>query len=220
MKEKEPISVINEKIGSKKRQHWDDETIIAKGRELFSEKGFDLSMRDLAKALHTQASSLYRHVQSKRELWFAITTKDYEDFSKGMRKVIEEHPTDPALSLLKRIGRYFLEFARADLNRFKLMFLYEPPREEGAGPFEQACEPDSLTGLIQVCQLIIQQEQLTKIEARELAILIYSQILGYTIISSPINDYLLQQREFEYIKEPAFDALMLDKMIEIVRQFR
>ena len=100
------------------------------------------------------------------------------------------------------------------------MFLYEPPREEGAGPFEQACEPDSLSALIQVCQMIIEEEVLTKITAKELAILIYSQILGYTIISSPINDYLLQREEFSYIKEPTFDEVMLNKMIETIHTFK
>ena len=121
---------------------------------------------------------------------------------------------------MRKVGEYFLEFARADINRFKIMFLYEPPREEGAGPFEQACEPDSLSALIKVCQMIIEDEGLSKITAKELAILIYSQILGYTVISSPINDYLLQQEEFSYIKKPTFDDSMLDKMIESIYTFK
>ena len=208
------------KINPKKRQHWDEETIIEKGRELFSEKGFDLSMRDLARSLNTQASSLYRHVQSKRELWFAITTKDYSDFDKGIKGLVSSQGSESAVSLLRRVGKYFLEFARDDFNRFKLMFLYEPPTEDSAGPFEQACEPDSLTGLIQICQVIIEQEKLTKIKAKELAILIYSQILGYTIISSPINDFLLQKPEFNFIKGPQFDNYVLDKMIEGILIFK
>ena len=208
------------KNNSKKRQHWDEETIIEKGRELFSEKGFDLSMRDLARSLNTQASSLYRHVQSKRELWFAITTKDYDDFDKGIQELVMNNGPESALSLLRKIGKYFLKFARDDFNRFKLMFLYEPPTDDSAGPFEQACEPDSLTGLIQICQMIIEQEKLTKIKANDLAILIYSQILGYTIISSPINDFLLQKQEFSFIKDPQFDEFVLDKMIEGIELFK
>lgn len=212
----ENMSEVQEEEKSKRKQKWDDETIIAKGRELFSEKGFDLSMRDLARALNTQASSLYRHVQSKRELWFAITTRDYDDFGKGIQEIAMQHSNQPATLLLRRIGEFFLEFARADFNRFKLMFLYEPPREESAGPFEQACQPDSLTSLIQVCQIIIEQEKLINITSKQLAIMVYSQILGYSIITSPINDYLLQQKEFSYINDPAFDKFILDKLMETV----
>ena len=204
----------------KKRQRWDQETIITKGREMFTKRGFDLSMRDLAKELNTQASSLYRHVQSKRELWFAITTNDFEDFEKGMDLIISKEGKSSGLELLKSIGAYFLDFARADFNRFKLMYLYEPPKEKKIGPFEQACKPDSLTKLIQICQIIINQEDLKKIKAKELAIFVFSQILGYTIIKSPINSYLLEQEDFLFIKDSIFDNFILDSLIEGIQTFK
>ena len=143
MEHHEELTHKEKNSNHKKRQRWDEETIIAKGRELYTIKGFDLSMRDLAKELNTQASSLYRHVQSKRELWFAITTNDYAEFEKGMDLIILKERNLSGLGLLKKIGLYFLEFARADFNRFKLMYLYEPSKEEKVGPFEQACKPNS-----------------------------------------------------------------------------
>jgi AcrR family transcriptional regulator len=204
----------------KKRQKWDEETIIAKGRELFSLKGFNLTMRDLAKELNTKASSLYRHVQSKRELWFAIITRDFEDFGKGMQDVAMNHSKKPALEILRNVGQYFLDFARADFNRFKLMFLYEPPKDEKAGPFEQACDPNSLKDLIMFCQMIVEEEKLTKIQANELAIIIYAQILGFATITSPINDYILQQEDYMYIKKEGFENFFLEKLIEGILIYR
>lgn len=211
-------SVGTEKI-PKKRNKWDEKTIIEKGRELFTEKGFDLSMRDIAKSLDTQASSLYRHVQSKRELWFAITIKDFEVFGDGMNEIARNHLGKPA-ELLKNIAYYFLRFAREDFNRFKLMFLYEPPKDEKIGPFEQACNPESLTYLIEFCQLLIKDEQLTKISPEQLAILYYSQLLGYAIINSPINDYLLDRESFTSIKNPDFDKFMIDSILQNFARFK
>lgn len=203
----------------KKRNKWDEETIIEKGRQMFSEKGFDLSMRDIAKSLDTQASSLYRHVQSKRELWFAITIKDFEEFGEGMNEIARSHFGKP-VELLKKIAYYFLDFAREDFNRFKLMFLYEPPKDEKVGPYEQACNPDSLTYLIEFCNLVIKDEKLVNIKAEELAILYYSQLLGYAIINSPINDYLLDQKSFTYIKNSDFDEFMIDAIVQNFSRYK
>lgn len=203
----------------KKRKKWDEETIIQKGRELFNEKGFELSMRDIAKSLDTQASSLYRHVQSKRELWFAITIKDFEEFAKGMNELaIKNHGSTK--DLLKEIAYYFLRFAREDFNRFKLMFLYEPPKDEKIGPFEQACNPDALHYLIQFCDLLIQEEKLSKISPEELSILYYSQILGYAVINSPINEYLLDQGLTIHIKKRDFDKFIVETILENIENFK
>lgn len=203
---------------AKKRNKWDDEIIIQKGRELFNKKGFELSMRDIAKALDTQASSLYRHVQSKRELWFAITIKDFEEFAQGMNKIAGEH-YGSAKELLKEIAYYFLRFAREDFNRFKLMFLYEPPKDNKIGPFEEACNPDSLRYLIQFCDLLIKEEHLTKIKAEDLAILYYSQILGYTVVNSPINDYLLDQDVAKHMKDREFDKFIIEHTLDNFQRF-
>lgn len=214
----EEVPVDNSTV-TKKRNKWDEETIISKGREMFAEKGFDLSMRDIAKALDTQASSLYRHIQGKRELWFAITIKDFEEFAKGMNDIALKHPDSPK-ELLKEIAFYFLKFARDDFNRFKLMFLYEPPKDNKVGPYEQACKPESLHYLVHYCDLLIKKEGLTGIKPQELAILYYSEILGYAVLKSPINDYLLEQSIFKDFKEKKFDLFIVESIIELVNQFK
>ena len=42
------------------------------------------------------------------------------------------------------------------------------------------------------------------------------QIVGYMIISYPLNDHLLQENDFRNLKDPALDNFMLDKMIESI----
>ena len=68
--------------------------------------------------------------------------------------------------------------------------------------------------------MIIEQEKLTKILAQELAIVIYSQILGYTVITSPLNNYLLEQKELSSIKNSTFDNFMLEQMLEGIKLFK
>ena len=213
------LGSVKKPEATKKRNKWDEKTIIEKGREMFAEKGFELSMRDIAKSLDTQASSLYRHIQSKRELWFAITIKDFEEFAKGMNDIALKYPDSPK-EILKETAYYFLRFAREDFNRFKLMFLYEPPKDEKIGPYEQACKPDSLHYLVHYCDLLIKEEKLTMIKAEELAIMYYSQILGYAVIKSPINDYMLDQEILKLISKQDFDTFIVKSILEMIERFK
>ncbi|MHA2104727.1 MAG: TetR/AcrR family transcriptional regulator [Candidatus Hodarchaeales archaeon] len=183
----------------KKRNKWTSELIISKSKELFYEKGFDLSMHDIAKELNTRASSIYRHIESKRELWFAITIDDFKEFGKRMEQMATNH-RGTGVELLEKMGIFFIDFAKKDFNRFQLMFLYEPPTTNNPGPYEQSCNPDSITGLVNLCQQIILEEQLKNVTPEDLAIQMFSLILGYSIIVSPINDYLLHQERFKEIK--------------------
>ena len=217
MADQDLISINSDEKSTKKRNKWNADIIIEKSRELFYEKGFDLSMRDIARELDTRASSLYRHIDSKRELWFAITNADYMEFSNRMRLITENHQ-GKSIELLKKTGLFFLEFARDDFNRFNLMFLFEPPKinDQEKGKYELACNPDSISFLVFLCGKVIEEEKLENINAVELAIHVWSQILGYSVIKSPINAYLLEKEEFKHLASQQRDNKFLDQFIDFI----
>ena len=58
------------------------------------------------------------------------------------------------------------------------------------------------------------------IKAEELAIMYYSQILGYAVIKSPINDYLLDQEILKHISKQDFDTFIVKTMLEMIERFK
>ncbi|MHA2031014.1 MAG: hypothetical protein ACW99Q_16670, partial [Candidatus Kariarchaeaceae archaeon] len=62
--------------------------IIEKGRAMFSTEP-ELSMSKLANRVNLgSASSLYRYVNNKRELWFAIIINDFCNFSDELDVIV------------------------------------------------------------------------------------------------------------------------------------
>lgn len=199
------------KESSKKR--WNTEIIIDTGRKLFYEKGFNLSMRDLARELDTRPSSLYRHIKNKRDLWFAIINEDFKLFNNELMKIAQSHQGN-SLDLLKKTGRFFLEFARRDFDRFRLMFLFEPPNAEGdSGQFEKDCNPQSLIQLKLLVEQIIKEEKLSIKASDHFTYALFSYILGAAVINSPINAYLLEDQT---IMDKNFDNFIIQLIDSII----
>lgn len=199
------------KESSKKR--WNTEIIIDAGRTLFYKKGFNLSMRDLARELDTRPSSLYRHVKNKRDLWFAIINEDFKLFNNELMKIAQSHKGN-SLDLLKKTGQFFLEFARQDFNRFRLMFLFEPPNaEDDSGPFEKACNPQSLIQMKLIVEQIIKEEKLSIKASDYFTYALFSYVLGAAVINSPINAYLLEDQT---IMDEHFDNFIIQLIDSII----
>ncbi len=67
------------------------EEIIRVASRLFNEKGYKaVSMRDIAKAMDIKAASLYNHINGKQQILSEIIIKVAEEFTDGMRNVVEE----------------------------------------------------------------------------------------------------------------------------------
>lgn len=70
------------------------ELIYTEAAKLFRDKGYkSASVRDLAKAVNLQASSLYSHIGSKEEILRDICFKNAYRFVEGMDRVEEEGGT-------------------------------------------------------------------------------------------------------------------------------
>lgn len=71
---------------------------------LFREKGFAAtSMRDLAKAVDLQASSLYNHFPSKQEILWEICRENADRFLEGMKAIEQQYlsPTKKVEALIR-----------------------------------------------------------------------------------------------------------------------
>jgi len=200
------------------RKRWNSDIIVNTGRKLFYKKGFDLTMRDLANELGTRPSSLYRHVENKRELWFAIINQDFELFNDKISKIAQSH-TGTSQDLLRKIGHFFFEFARQDFNRFRLMFLFEPPQsEKSSGPFEEACNLQSLKQMKFLVEQIIKEANLSVGNSDYLAYALISIVLGAVTINSPINSYLLVDQKMMGTQFDKFVIQLVDSLILGLKQ--
>ena len=66
---------------------------------LFRDRGYSAtSMRDLAKAVHLQASSLYNHIKSKQEILKEICFHNARHFLAGIEQIVQEE-TSPSEQL-------------------------------------------------------------------------------------------------------------------------
>jgi AcrR family transcriptional regulator len=184
---------ILEKTGRKnlkdKKTKLDVEKIIETGREFYKIKGDQFSMRDIANELNTGPSSLYRHVSNKRELWFAILTKDFEEFGLEMGGIAKNHK-GTSTELLFKMGEFFIEFSKKDFSRFKLMFLSEPPiSNKEPGIFENNCNPNTFQILVDLVKNVVEENNLKNHDPLILANTLWALVLGASLITSPINDY-------------------------------
>ena len=73
--------------------------IMEAAARLFRDRGYTAtSMRDLAKAVHLQASSLYNHIKSKQEILKEICFHNARHFLVGIEQIVKEE-TGPAEQL-------------------------------------------------------------------------------------------------------------------------
>lgn len=170
--------------------------IIEKGRAMFTTEP-ELSMAKLAKKVGlNSASSLYRYVESKRELWFAIVINDFCNFSDELEEIISDPNMVSYKAILLEMGRFFLEFSRADFPKFKIMFLTEPPgpvpvSKSDKGPFEKSYETRAFMIFMNAVQKArIAGEILIQEDAFTTTGIIWSFLLGAAISVSPLYTYL------------------------------
>jgi AcrR family transcriptional regulator len=68
--------------------------IMEAAARLFRDRGYSAtSMRDLAKAVHLQASSLYSHINSKQEILREICFHNAHRFLAGIEEIEQAYPT-------------------------------------------------------------------------------------------------------------------------------
>ena len=153
-------------------------------------------MIDVAKQLDTKASTLYRHVNNKRELFFAMLIEEYRLFADSIDDLVS-HMQDPTPNkVLIAICNYILEISRNDFERFKLMFLTKPPDVGGKGeditpgPYEAACDPQTI-GFI---ENLVEQHLVSLGFAEE-----NMEFITYTVLSTIVGAGLVTSEYYNYL---------------------
>ena len=166
--------------------------ILDVGRSLFAKDGLGMSMRELAtKAGFGGVSSLYRYVGNKRELWFAIVNKDVIEYNIEFEKIM----LDPSLvsnqAILLKMLSQFLEYSRNDFDKFRIVFLMEPPESEILdGEFELVHNPKIFQNFLVVVQRGIQTNEFSGEDPILMIGVIWSMIMGAAISLSPLYDFM------------------------------
>jgi AcrR family transcriptional regulator len=123
----------------KKREQFD--RILEEGKDMFVKYGtHGFSTRILAEKLGMTQPNLYNYVSSKRELWIAIRTKYYIEYSKGIQDIIREYKKRP-IEMFYKMAEYFLEYAGEDYKRYQIMFVLSAPPSKKIGPLEKKYKP-------------------------------------------------------------------------------
>lgn len=86
------------------------EQLLAVAVDEFGRRGFHLTqMEHVAAAAGVSKGLLYQHVESKEELFAAVTTAIVDDLSRRLHEVTE--PNDPALERVRVMARTLFDFA-------------------------------------------------------------------------------------------------------------
>lgn len=87
------------------------EEIKLKACDLFREKGYSAtSMRDIAKAMEMEASSLYNHITSKQQILRELLLSTAQEYMTGLTAI-----TDSSLAPLEKLERLIAEHIKITL---------------------------------------------------------------------------------------------------------
>ena len=65
------------------------EKIITVAHDLFSEKGYNATLEEIAEAVGIRTPSIYSHFKCKEELFFAVISQEINDYFKGFEEELE-----------------------------------------------------------------------------------------------------------------------------------
>lgn len=102
--------------------------ILSAARELAASDGYEaITVRRIAERIEYTPAALYRHYPSKSEILAALMAADYD----ALARELYAHADAPdPIERIRRGGRVYVEFAVADLDRYRMMFLSPLELEE------------------------------------------------------------------------------------------
>jgi len=119
--------VKNTRSRSSKEKGLQFDEIIREGRKLFTNhQERDFSMRELAKNCHMTVGNLYAYVECKRDLWYAIILHDFQRLEDQLNQIIHKKRGN-FKQIILQLARDFIQFARDDYRRHKMLFFTPVP---------------------------------------------------------------------------------------------
>ena len=183
--------------------------IIEVGRDLFVSKGtYGFSTHALAKKLKMSQANLYTYVKSKRELWIAIRIQDLEELKRQMQEIVDDH-YGSTISLLLKLGDFYLDFADKEFRRFQMMFMIPLPPSDKEGPIEEEYRtPNPLDVVKNVLKKGMDTGEIKKCDVENLAYYIYSLYHGAISVERDIRSNLKSPESFKkFLKKKLINQL-------------
>lgn len=94
--------------------------IIDAARKLFADKGFEVSLDEVAKEVGLGKSTLYLYFKNKESLYFAVTSRGTHIWAKMVKEEVKKG--DAGLEKLKLYGNANREFSSRYPDYFKLLY--------------------------------------------------------------------------------------------------
>jgi AcrR family transcriptional regulator len=186
--------------------------IIKEGRKLFVKKGsYEFSTYALAEKLGMVQGNLYNYFKSKRELYIQIRIEDFKKLRNEMERIVEEHKGS-YLDLIRKLIRFYLDFARNEYKRFQMMFFIPPPPSSKIGPIEKNYEVIDPLGVVKrIVQEGIKAGEIKNLDVKNLTFYFYALVQGATSVERDL-------RTREKVLEP-IDQDTRPETIENFREF-
>jgi len=171
---------------SKEAKEQQEHKIIEEARNLFIEVGTrGFSMRALAKRLEMSQGNLYNYWSSKRELWYEIVKRDFEDFESEIIKIVANHKGN-VVNLLEDLADFYFDFAESNYRRYQIMFIIPPPPVESSEKEEIKFEPESIFLLLKVIENAIREANIESVDPKKFALYLWTVIHGSVLITNTI----------------------------------
>jgi len=206
--------VKNKKIKKPARSDEDKEKvyqkIIEEGRKLYVKKGtYGFSTHKLAERLNMVQGNLYNYFESKRELYIAIRSEDFKKLKDEMQTIVSEHKNS-YLDLIRKLGTYYLDFAKKESKRFQMMFMIPPPPSDKRGPIEKNYKLiDPLSIIKNVLKKAMENKEIKELDVDLLAYYLFSLFHGATSV----------ERDLLY-REDILEPIGKNKSKSIIHEFR
>ncbi|MFX1238804.1 MAG: hypothetical protein ACFFAS_01080 [Promethearchaeota archaeon] len=131
---------------------------------------------------------VYNYITSKMELWIGIRSGYFAQYQEGLQKIFSENEKASLIDFFLVWVRFFLEFASADYNRFKMMFLINAPRSNKIGTLEKNYKVFNLfeTGINKINE-ILETNNLRLSNVEKIIYFLFSVVFGAAEIEADIR---------------------------------
>lgn len=158
--------------------------ILKETGSIISAHGYGaLSMRKLASTLSLTAGALYRYFPTKQDLLVAYCLESLSELENKLKRILEDEKNP--LSVLEQMLVAYGEFALADTDRFRVLFLdYEVTRLTIPG----APGLESYDLLIRAVERGQASGRFRLLPTRSIARILFASVHGICILSTTIPD--------------------------------
>ena len=131
------------------------------------------NMQDIAQKVNMTRGNLYRYVESKRELWFAILQEFIKEYNDEIDEIITNHE-GTNFALIEKLITHYISFGSKDSHLMQKMIFMNAPQpkyQDGTpemGPIERNYEKldDAIPKIRKVIEKAIKAEELIQMNSQ------------------------------------------------------